>query len=188
MKKLRTFSIVFLIVGGMLLLGALGWWNHTRKFVATAQAAQGRVVELIEVRNKEKDSLTYKPVVTYKTAGGHKVTFQSSFSSNPAPYAVGDVVQVLYATGDPYDARIDGYGSLWAGPTIIAVLGTVFSAVGGGMLLVNQSGRRKKKYLMAYGTAIDTDFQGVERNTAFEFNKKNPWRIATQWLDPNTNK
>jgi len=41
---------------------------------------------------------------------------------------------------------------------------------------------------MAYGNAIQTDFQGVERNTSLKINGKNPWRITSQWLDPASNK
>ena len=41
---------------------------------------------------------------------------------------------------------------------------------------------------MAYGNAIQTDFQGVERNTSLEVNGKNPWRVTSQWLDPASNK
>ena len=29
--------------------------------------------------------------------------------------------------------------------------------------------------------------QGVDRNTSVEINGKNPWRITSQWLDPNSN-
>ena len=39
-------------------------------------------------------------------------------------------------------------------------------------------GKRKKEHLLAYGNAIETEFQGVERNGALEFNGKNPWRIS----------
>ena len=41
---------------------------------------------------------------------------------------------------------------------------------------------------MAYGNAIETDLQGVERNTTLEVNGKHPWRISSQWLDPVANK
>jgi Protein of unknown function (DUF3592) len=188
MKKLRGLIYIFLVIGVLMLLGSLLSWNNTRRFIANAETAQGRVIELIEVRDDDDGSTTYKPVVTYVAANGQSITFTASFSSKPAPYDVGESVDVLYAADDPHDARIRGFGSLWLGPAILGGLGVVFAGVGGGMLLARRSGERKKNYLMAFGNAIQTDFQGVERNTSLEVNGKNPWRITSQWLDPASNK
>lgn len=188
MKKLRVLIYVFLGAGGLMLLIALLLWNNTRRFIANADTAQGKVIELIEVRDQDDGSISYKPVVTYAVANGRSITFTASFSTKPAPYDVGESVEVLYAPGDPQDARIKGFSSLWLGPTILGGLGTVFAGIGGGILLARRTGERKKTYLMAYGNAIQTDFQGVERNTSLEVNGRNPWRITSQWLDPASNK
>ena len=188
MKKLRVLIYTFLIIGVLMLLGSLLSWNSTRRFIANADTTQGRVIELIEVHDEDDGSITYKPVVTYEAANGRSITFTASFSSKPAPYDVGENVEVLYAPDNPHDARIRGFGSLWLGPTILGGLGVVFAGVGGGMLLARRSGERKKNFLMAYGNAIQTDFQGVERNTSLEVNGKNPWRVTSQWLDPASNK
>ena len=188
MKKLTGLSYIFLGVGALMLLGALLLWNSTRRFIADAESAQGRVVELIEVRDEDDGSISYKPVVTYETANGRSITFTASFSSKPAPYDVGESVEVLYAPQDPHDARIKGFSSLWLGPTILGGLGVVFTGIGGGLLFARRSGERKKQYLMAYGNAIQTDLQGVERNTSLAVNGRNPWRITSQWLDPASNK
>ncbi|HET9472466.1 MAG TPA: DUF3592 domain-containing protein [Steroidobacteraceae bacterium] len=188
MKKLRVLIHIFLGIGGLMLLGALLLWNNTRRFIANADTAQGQVIELIEVRDQDDGSISYKPVVTYEAANGRSITFTASFSSKPAPYDVGESVEVLYAPHDPHDARIKGFSSLWLGPTILGGLGMVFAGVGGGMLLARRGGKRKKRYLMAYGNAIQTELQGVDRNTSLEVNGKNPWRITSQWLDPASNK
>jgi hypothetical protein len=188
MKKLRVLIYIFLLIGVLMLLGSLLSWNNTRRFIANANTTQGRVIELIEVHDEDDGSITYKPVVTYVAANGRSITFTASFSSKPAPYDVGETVEVLYAPDNPREARIRGFGSLWLGPTILGGLGVVFTGVGGGMLLARRSGERKKIYLMAYGNAIQTDFQGVERNASLEVNGKNPWRVTSQWLDPASNK
>jgi len=185
MKKLR---VVFLVIGGLMLFIALLLWNNTRRFVANAASAQGKVIELIEVRDEDDGSITYKPVVAYEAANGRSLRFTASFSSKPAPYRVGERVEVLYAPRDPSDARIRGFSSLWLGPTILGGLGVVFAGIGGGLLLAHRSGERKKQYLMAYGNAIQTDLQGVERNTSLKVNGKSPWRITSQWLDPGSSK
>jgi hypothetical protein len=126
--------------------------------------------------------------VRFTTPGGREITYTESFSGNPAPYDVGDPVEVLYSEDNPGKGRVKGFMSLWMGPVILTAIGVPFVAFGGGFLLAQRSGKRKKDYLMAYGTAIETDVQGVERNTSLEVNGKNPWRITSQYLDPATNK
>lgn len=188
MKKYQWLVYVFLGVGSLMLVGSLFAWNSTRAFIAHAQTTTGKVVELREVRDKDGGSSTWKPVVHYETADGKGITFSSSFSSNPAPYDVGETVEVLYLRDDPGDARIKGFGSLWFGAALLAVMGCVFAAVGAGFLFARQSGDRKRKYLMAYGNSIETDVQGVDRNTTIKVNGRNPWRITSQWQDPATRK
>jgi hypothetical protein len=186
MKTLRLISWLFPLIGGLLLVGALLLWNNTRQFVASAYTAQGKVVELIEKR--DSDGVTYSPVVRFTAPDGREVTYTESFSGNPAPYDPGDGVEVLYSREQPGKARIKGFMSLWLGPVILGGMGAVFTAIGGGILVAQRTGKRRKDYLMAYGTAIQTDFQGVERNTSLEVNGRNPWRITSQYLDPVTRK
>jgi hypothetical protein len=186
MKAMRIISRLFPAIGALLLVGAFFLWNNTRQFVAKAVTSQGTVVDLIEQR--DSDGTTYSPVVRFSTPGGREITYTESFSGNPAPYDVGDTVEVLYSSDQPGKGRIKGFMSLWMGPVILTFIGTIFAFIGGGFLLAQRSGKRKKDYLMAYGTAIETDVQGVERNTSLEVNGKNPWRITSQYLDPVTNK
>jgi hypothetical protein len=186
MKTMRLISWLFPAIGVLMLVGAFFLWNSTRQFVARAVTTQGTVVDLAE--KHDSDGVTYSPVVRFTTPAGGEITYTESFSGNPAPYDVGDSVEVLYSSDEPGKGRVKGFMSLWFGPVIVGGLGLLFTAVGGGMLLSWHGGKRKKDYLMAYGTAIQTDLQGIERNTSLEVNGKNPWRITSQYLDPATNK
>jgi hypothetical protein len=185
MKKFRGFIYVFLGIGILMLVLALVLWNETRRFITRAATAQGTVTELLEVRDDDDGSVTFKPVVKFVAAGGEEVTFTSSYSSRPPAYDVGEAVEVLYLPGD---ARINGFGSLWFGPLLVGGLGTVFAGVGLGILLTTRANARKADYLMAYGNAIQTDLQGITRNTSLTMNGRHPWRITSQWLDPVSNK
>ncbi len=187
MKKFRTFVYVFLGVGALFLVIALLLWNKTRSFLAQAQRTTGTVVELLEVRDKDDGSSTWKPVVRFTAGNGRDITFAASFSSKPAPYGVGEGVEVLYLADDPQEARIKGFSSLWLGTSILGGMGLVFAGIGGGILLGTKAGEKKKHYLMAYGNAIETEVQGVERNTSLEINGKHPWYITSQWHDPRSN-
>jgi hypothetical protein len=188
MMKFRKFAFIAVGVGALLLFIALVLWNKTRSFIAHAATTQGTVTELIEVRDKDGGSSTFKPVVKFTGPAGEQVSFESSYSSRPPAYDVGETVDVLYTPRDLHDARIKGLGSLWAGVLILFGLGTVFSAIGASILYAGRAGLKKKNYLMAYGNAVQTDVQGVDRNTSIAVNGKNPWRITSQWVDPRSNK
>jgi len=187
MNKYRWFVYIFLGVGSLMLFIALLLWNNSRSFLARAQATTGEVVELREVRDSDGGSSTWKPVVHFAVEG-RDVTFAASFSSRPAPYDVGDRVPVLYLPGNPDEARIKSFSSLWLGVVILGGMGLVFSAIGGGIVYATRAGAKKRHYLMAYGNAIETELQGVDRNTSVELNGRSPWRITSQWLDPATRK
>jgi hypothetical protein len=186
MKRFRWFVIIFLGVGLLMLFGALMFWKKTRGFLARAHQASGTVVELLEVRDNEGSSM-WKPVVAFTDDNGHKTRFTDSVSSRPAAYDVGEAVTVLYLPGEPGEAHIKGFSSLWLGTTVLGGLGLAFTAIGGSIVFASRAGEKKKHYLMAYGTAIETEVQGVDRNTGVEINGQNPWRISSQWLDPKSN-
>ena len=186
MKRFRWFVIIFLGVGTLMLLGAVLFWNKTRHFLARAHQAPGTVVELREVRDNEGSSM-WKPVVAFVAGNGRKVRFADSVSSRPAAYDVGDTVTVLYLPDDPDDAHIRGFSSLWLGVAVLGGLGLAFCGIGGGILWGARAGEQKKQYLMAYGNAIETEVQGIDRNTDVAINGQNPWRISSQWLDPASN-
>jgi Protein of unknown function (DUF3592) len=187
MKKFRWVFFLFLGIGVLMLCFALLLWNKSRGLLANGSHAQGTVVELREIR-KDDGHNTYRPVVRFTTAGGRDITYEESFSSNPAPYDVGASVEVLYPADDPDSARIKSFGSLWLGPTILGGMGLVFASIGVGYVLFARGQGKKKDYLLAYGNSIETELQGVERNGSLEINGKNPWRITSQWLDPASNK
>jgi len=187
-KKFRKFAYIALGIGAVLLVVGLLVWNKTRVFVARAATTGGVVTELIEVRDNDGGSSTFKPVVKFSAPGGEEVTFTSSYSSRPPAYDVGEAVEVLYEPADLRGARIKGFGSLWLGPLILGGLGAVFSVIGASILLASRASGKKRSYLMAYGNAIQTEVQGVDRNTDVAVNGRNPWRITSQWLDPAANK
>jgi hypothetical protein len=186
MKKFRWMFFLFFGIGGVLLVVALLLWNSTRDFLARAQSTRGAVVELREKR--DDDGTTYTPVVRFSTADGREITYAESFSTNPPAYDVGEEVEVLYLAEDSSNARIKGWTSLWLGVAICSGLGLIFTAIGAGSVLAMRAGDRKRQFLMAYGNAIETDLTGVERNTQLEVNGRNPWRIVSQWKDPQSNK
>jgi hypothetical protein len=141
MKVPRFLGVLFTLIGTGLLVGGLVLFLSTRRFVASAATATGVVVDLVQRDSEDTDDgPTYRPVVEFTTAAGHKVRFTSSFGSNPPSHRSGDAVTVLYDPAAPQGARIRSFLHLWFGVLILGFVGVVFSGVGCGLLI---AGRRR---------------------------------------------
>lgn len=184
MKVIAIIKYLFTLIGIAMLVGAFFLYRNTTAFLAEAAKADGLVVDL--VRSQSSDSTTYRPVVRFMSSSGEEIEFVSSTGSNPPSYSRGEKVEVLYLPAKPEKARINGFFSLWGATVILGVLGGVFSSVGIGIFLAGALTGRRDEYLRKHGTAIETQFQGVERNEAVTVNGRHPFRVATQWQNPAT--
>ena len=184
MKTLAFIKYFFTAVGAAMLIAALYWVQSTRSFVAAAAVAQGTVIDLEASRSD--NSTTWRPVVRFNLPDGRAVQFSSSMSSNPPSYHKGERVEVLYQPSQPYNAKINGFLSLWGGPLIVGGLGAVFFLIGGGILVFTRVKAQRDEYLKLHGVPIRTRFQNVELNQALAVNGANPFRIVTQWQNPAT--
>ena len=216
MDVVRIVRTVFGLVGIGLLVGALIAVQHTRSFLADAVSAPGTVQDLVARSSTDSDghsSTTFAPVVRFTTAQGESVTFFSSTSSYPPAYRVGESVEVLYRADDPGQARIHDWFSLWGLATILGGLGTVFTAVAVGLLLVGRRGRRdglsdpppddadddddaddegaddesddeSDDDLLRTGVRVTADVQRVQATGTYAPNGSEKHRIVAQWLDP----
>lgn len=187
-KKGAIPQLVIVGIGAAMLVGAVLLWNNTRAFLAHAISAPGTVIQLRQVVDIDGGSTRYQPVVKFTARDGAVITFAASFSSDPPAYSVGEAVEVEYAPDNAQEARIRSFASLWLGASILAALGIAFTAIGLGIFAGTRRAARLKAYLLAYGNAIQTELQGVERPSRRKNNGKRPWRIVSQWLDPATNK
>jgi hypothetical protein len=184
MKAIAIVKYLFSLVGLVMLVGAFYSYNSTAAFLKEAATAEGIVVELLLSRSS--DSISYRPLVQFTAQSGRVVEFAPSAGSNPARYAEGEQVEVLYQTAQPSDAKINDFFSLWGVALILAAMGAVFFLIGAGIILVIALKGRQDKMLKASGIAIETRYQGVEQNTTLSVNGKHPFRVLTQWQNPAT--
>jgi hypothetical protein len=123
-----------LIGGGFSLVGAIfisvALWQvlspHSR---ALSRSAKGKVVANRSEEMSEGD-FGYVSVVRFTSDDGREIEIEGAVISRPAALAIGDVVKVSYNPSRPNDARLDTYWERWFLPTIIGLLGAVFSAIG----------------------------------------------------------
>ncbi|MDX3775717.1 DUF3592 domain-containing protein [Chromatiaceae bacterium AAb-1] len=184
MKVIAIVKYAFTLVGIGMLIGSLFMYRSTSSFLEEAVKAEGTVVEL--VRSRSGDSTTYQPVVQFTAQHGQPIEFISSTGSNPPSYSEGQNVEVLYRAGEPQNARISGFFSLWGGAVILGGIGGVFFLIGAGIILVSLLKTRKDEFLKTHGIPIETEYQSVELNTALSVNGKHPFRVLSHWQNPST--
>lgn len=129
---------IFLAAGIVLLVSAVSHWIRTKALLAKGRDAVGEVIALAVIPPQQPGAdqyESYAPVVAFKTAYGYDVRFTSLASSYPAAYAVGERVPVLYTTDGSEPPRIRSFHDLWFLPALLATLGLIFTALGGGFLI-----------------------------------------------------
>jgi hypothetical protein len=185
-KTLATFVKAFGGIGFLMLAGALYWHHSTRAFVAAAARTPGVVTELALSHSGSDGATTFYPTVHFNTPEGRSIEFTSKSGSNPPAYSRGQSVTVLYRPGDPYDAKIDGFFSLWGGPLIIGSMGAIFFMIAVSIRRYSRNQQRQREYLRANGTPVQADFQSVEKDHSIKVNGQVPFRVLTQWRNPAT--
>src|SRR5687767_13322061 len=161
-KQAGAFAgVVFLLVGVGALVGGAYWGLRTKTFLASAERADGRVIELVARRGD--DGTTYAPKVRFTTKDGAQETFTSSSSSNPPSHREGDAVTVLYEPERPSNAKIDSFMDLWFGPLMVGgVFGIIFTLVGAAVTLQGVRAMVMRRRLRQDGLRIVAEVQGIE--------------------------
>ncbi len=186
MKSLVILKYVFAVVGSAIMAGSFFWYTETKSFIGEAQTAPGVVIELVSSRNN--DSITYQPVVEFTTEKGQKIEFTSSVGSNPPSHSEGDQIEVLYHENTPQKAKINSFFSLWFGPILLLIFGSIFSIVGFGLLLYPRLKSKKIEKLKQKGSIVQAQYTSVNQNTYFGVNNRHPYQIIAQWQHPETSK
>ncbi len=178
----NTLSIVKYIFTavGLTLLGLSMWkYSATKTFIESAVTTDGEVVDFTR-----GSGTNYKPVVRFKTKDGEEIEYVSSLSTNPPLFDRGEVVTIFYKPDDPQNAKIDEFWSLWFFSVLTGGMGTIFFAIGGGMVLFVNLREKRAEKLRREGTRIQAKFIGVELNKMIRVNNRSPYRITCQWQDP----
>lgn len=181
---MKLIGSIFLLIGMGLLIGSFFAYQNSSSFLDAAIKTEGTVIELIASRSK--NSTTYKPLVQFTSQTGEVIEFTSPSGSSPPSYAKGEKVEILYLPEQPQKAEINDFFSLWGVVAIVGGLGGIFFLIGAGMLLTLLLKGRREEYLKTSGIAIQTEFQRVQVNKNLSVNGKHPFRIISQWQNPET--
>ena len=121
---------VYLIVFGLIFFGIGAGLTYKQSSMERegAQAA-GEVISLDT--NCDSDGCAYAPIVSFKTREGISVTFESTYSSNPPAYEIGEKVTVIYLPDEPEQAGIKDEGMGFR--IVFMIVGGLITAIGLGM-------------------------------------------------------
>jgi hypothetical protein len=126
---MRWFYRASLVGGICALIGGVFWYVQNVRFVQKAEHASGVVVDLTRSEGDQDEADVYFPVVSFTTAEGETIQFESH-SGSSSPPDVGDSVGVLYDPDNPHDAKLSSFFDLWGFPGILVLLGAIFTGVG----------------------------------------------------------
>ena len=151
-RGLLQIGVLFLLVG-LGGVGGAGYWASTvHEFVGRATVTSGTVIELRESRTSRRGGRVYRPVVRFQLPSGKPVVFTSRSGSNPAPYAVGDRIEVRYDPARPADAREGSLRSVWAWPVVAGGMAAIFVLAGvAGLGWYRQEAREARESALARG-------------------------------------
>ena len=150
-RVFRLVGMIFLLVSVVLLVACGLTARYSRNFAASAERAEGTVIDLSRSTGKSQGNSVYHPVVSYRTAQGEEIEFISSWGSRPAPYRRGAKVTVLYDAAEPQEARIESFFALWGASVITGGLAVVFGLLG--LMLRLFGGRAERRVKVS---ALDT--------------------------------
>lgn len=185
----RSIAWLFAALGLVGFLATGYWVLETRRFLDRAAAAPGQVIDLAEKRSTSngKTSVSWHPVVSFRSADGRERRFRSGAGSSPPSYRVGEAVTVLYDPAAPEaDARIKAWFDLWGGQAICGVLAVLFGCAGGALLAYGGYRGSRAARLLHDGMAVTTTVKAVELNRAFTLHGAHPWQVVAEWRDPAT--
>ena len=114
-------GLIYVILFGLVFYGiGAGLTYRQQSMERQGIEVQGEVVSFVQ--SCDDDGCTYAPVVRFQTKNGQSVSYESTYSSSPPAYDVGESVQVFYSPENPEKAAIKGEGR---------VLRIIFTIVGG---------------------------------------------------------
>jgi hypothetical protein len=121
---------IYLIVFGLIFFGIGAVMSYKQNNLEqNGVQAQGEVISL--VTNCDDDGCAYAPIVSFKTRDAKTITFESTYSSNPPAYEIGEQVTVIYVLEAPEKAGIKGEGLVLR--IIFMIAGGLIAAIGLGM-------------------------------------------------------
>ena len=134
MDRFTIWGLICIAVGCGFLATALRIYLARRRFLATAQAASGTVVE-VRIRGVGRNAESI-PTLEFPLPGGRVQRTGSWMGSGFQGFAVGQAVPVRYDPADPGKAEVDTFAVMWGLALLRTGYGALFLLMGAVALLL----------------------------------------------------
>jgi len=135
MRMIEYLYAAMLFSAIVLIYFAIKQYNGTNELLSSGIKTKAKIIDLIEI--KGDDSYTYKPVFEYTGRANEKITFESEVSSSPAPYKVGDIVDIIYSK-DGDERKVVSFWGLYRWTVILLSIASPLLIIGGGYFLYSR--------------------------------------------------
>ena len=135
MIVIRILSLIFTLIGAVLLIFSLSAFKYRKDFINRASPTRGSVTEVIRRRPStmmrgSSFAVMHYYKVRYDAGRGQSIEFVNSEWHGSPEYSVGEEVPVLYHPDDPGRAAINSFSLLWFNFGFLSVLGVCFLGAG----------------------------------------------------------
>ncbi|HVI45355.1 MAG TPA: DUF3592 domain-containing protein [Chitinophaga sp.] len=127
--------LIFIVVGGLLLAGALVSLKGKLAFVKNGERVVGTVVRL--VKEKDDDGTFYYPVFDIPTRQHETITYGHSVGSSSATaWQIGETTAFIFEPGKPDTVRVLNYWGIFWWPLCLMAVAVDLLIIGGGYFLL----------------------------------------------------
>lgn len=174
-KKETLMWTIFAIIGaifvtvGLILIGSV--FNSANKVETT-----GIITRISLSRSSENES--YKVYVSYVVKGDEYESILNGYSSS---FYEGKEVEIYYDKDNPNKI---GMKSLDLLILIVPGIGLIFLIIGGTGILLKVSKKKLENRLKKDGELIYADYDETIINTSYSINRRHPYKIICEWINP----
>lgn len=182
MDKLEHAKYIILTIGLFLLLIASILFYQSQHPFKDSQEANGHV---IQPNSPQDNAFKQGLIVSFKTLWNQEIKLHLSSPQSTQPLQNGQSIAVIYSESEPGRAILKPTPSFTSPFSILADLGSALILC---FILIHFKDfkkQRKVRYLQNHGVEIKTVLRSVEINPEHEYKGKKPYRIYTEWLNPN---
>jgi len=120
------------LAGILLLYFALRAYNNTNSLLQEGIKTTAVVVKMVS--SSSSDGTTYRPIFEFTDRGNTVRTYESSVSSSPPSYKVGDKVKIVYNPKEDDEVKTITFWGLYRWTIILLCIASPLLIIGGGYL------------------------------------------------------
>lgn len=177
-KIILYIKIGILLAGIIFLCIVVGSTIQIVHKVKTYNQVEGIVTELVR-----KDNYYY-PVITFTTLANEEIEYIPSSGQNPPNHRVGNKVELLYDTDNPYRVIMNNFEDRWATRIIFSIIGLICTGMGVIMVRGDIISAKNKKRLLKINHVLKSKQLSIEKNDAISYNGRTPWVIYAMVSHP----